>query len=199
MIDLGVHLIDLALWVLDFPGVGRVSADFLSDGEPLSRQGRAEDYAIATLDLETGAVARIACSWNRHPGFQAQISAAVHGRGGGATMRNVGGSLYYFTAQRYGDDAHETLDVRPDDWEGRAAKDWAVPTGRRRVFRRRRRPVRAGRQGPRPHLSALTGRCQVARVRRAQADSAITLAEAIMSAISTYSSGWWARSRMPGP
>ena len=27
----------------------------------------------------------------------------------------------------------------------------------------------------------------------------ITLALATMSAISTYSSGWWARSRMPGP
>ena len=38
-----------------------------------------------------------------------------------------------------------------------------------------------------------------ASVSKPQAASAITLAEATMSAITTYSSGWWARSRMPGP
>src|SRR5918995_990027 len=37
VIDLGVHLVDLALWTLDFPDVSGVSANLFACGEPLGR------------------------------------------------------------------------------------------------------------------------------------------------------------------
>src|SRR5690606_7783030 len=52
LIDLGVHLVDLALWALDFPAIGGVTASLLAGGRPLpATDGGVEDYATATIDL----------------------------------------------------------------------------------------------------------------------------------------------------
>jgi predicted dehydrogenase len=127
VMDLGVHLVDLALWVLDFPAVSEVSAKLFAGGEPLkSRADQVEDYAIASLELETGTSVRLACSWRLQAGRDAIISAAFYGTGGGACLRNVNGSFYDFAAERYRGTASETLSTPPDAWGGRAAADWAV-------------------------------------------------------------------------
>jgi predicted dehydrogenase len=128
--DLGVHLVDLALWTLGFPAVAEGSASLLAKGEPLAgRTDRVEDYAVATLDLADGAVVRLACSWRLQAGCDAEISAAFYGTEGGAALRNVGGSFYDFTAERYRGTSRETLAAPPDDWGGRAAADWATRLG----------------------------------------------------------------------
>jgi predicted dehydrogenase len=125
VMDLGVHLVDLALWTLDHPGVSRVSGRLFAGGEPLGGQpDRVEDFALATLELETGAVVRLACSWRLHAGRDAVISAAFYGTQGGAALRNVKGSFYDFVAERYRATSCETLAAPPDDWGGRAAADW---------------------------------------------------------------------------
>jgi predicted dehydrogenase len=124
VIDLGVHLVDLALWTLDFPRVRAVSSSLMAQGQPL-RAGQAEDYAVATLELESGAIVRLACSWRLHAGRDAEISAAFHGTAGGAAMRNLGGSFYDFSAERLQGTSRSTLSAPPDEWGGRAAVDWA--------------------------------------------------------------------------
>jgi len=124
VMDLGVHLVDLALWSLDFPQVERVSSDLLSGGRPL-REGQVEDYAVANLALDGGASVRLACSWRLPAGQEAVISAAFYGTEGGAALRNVGGSFYDFTAERFRGTSTETLSSPPDAWGGRAAADWA--------------------------------------------------------------------------
>jgi predicted dehydrogenase len=127
VMDLGVHLVDLALWTLDFPGIDGVSGRLFAGGEPLDgRADRAEDFAIATVEFETGAVVRLACSWGLHAGCDAVISAAFHGVLGGATLRNLHGSFYDFVAERHRGTTRETLAVPPDAWGGRAATDWAA-------------------------------------------------------------------------
>ena len=126
VMDLGVHLIDLALWVLDFPDVSEVSADLFAGGEQLTAADRTENYGIATLKLETGAVARIACSWHLHVGRDAVITAAFYGTEGGAELQNVNGSFYDFAAEHHRGTARETLACPPDGWFGRAAVDWAT-------------------------------------------------------------------------
>jgi predicted dehydrogenase len=125
VMDLGVHLVDLALWALDFPAVKNVSSALIAGGEPLT-PGKVEDYAVANIELETGASLRLACSWRLPAGCEAVISASFYGTQGGAALKNVGGSFYDFTAERYHGTTSEALTTPPDEWGGRAAADWAT-------------------------------------------------------------------------
>jgi predicted dehydrogenase len=126
VMDLGVHLVDLALWVLDFPEVSSITSKLFAGGELLGpAPDRVEDYALATLQLASGAVVQLACSWRLQAGRDAIISAAFYGTNGGAALHNVEGSFYDFVAERYRGTARETLASPPDAWGGRAAVDWA--------------------------------------------------------------------------
>lgn len=124
VIDLGVHLVDLALWALDFPEIADVHARLLAKGRPLGA-GECEDYAIATITLADGRVITLACSWNLPAGRDAIIGASFYGEGQGAGFRNENGSFFDFTAERWRGTATETLATPPDHWGGRAAADWA--------------------------------------------------------------------------
>ncbi len=127
VIDLGVHLVDLALWTLDFPAIRSVTAQLFSQGTPLDRHSdQVEDYAVATLDLATGTVVRLACSWRLHAGRDAVISASFHGAKAGAALHNIGGSFYDFAAERFEGTSTEMMAQPPDDWGGRAVQAWAT-------------------------------------------------------------------------
>ncbi len=126
VMDLGVHLVDLALWMLDFPEVAEVNGRLFAGGAPLAWPGQqVEDYATADLALADGTGIRIACSWRLQAGCEAEISAAFYGTAGGASMRNVGGSFYDFAADRLCGTQAERIAAPPDAWGGRAAQDWA--------------------------------------------------------------------------
>ena len=126
VIDLGSHLVDLALWSLEHESVVAVSSRLFAQGTPLRGHSNVvEDYATARLDLRGGGVVGLACSWKLAAGCDAVIEASFYGTRGGATLRNVGGSFYDFTAERLLGTARESLSTPPDDWGGRAALDWA--------------------------------------------------------------------------
>ena len=134
VIDLGVHLVDLALWALGFPEVVKVEGHLFAKGEPLpANPSIVEDFALATLTLEKGTVVRLACSWRLHAGQDAVISATFYGTEGGLALHNVDGSFYDFVAEHYRGTSRETISAPPDDWQGRAAVDWArrLAEGRR--------------------------------------------------------------------
>lgn len=124
VIDLGVHLVDLALWTLGFPVVEHVTARLFGGGAPIAPAG-VEDFATAELRTDTGATVRLACSWRLQAGRDAIIEAHFYGTQGGAALRNVDGSFYDFVAERYRGTATETLSNPPDEWGGRAAVAWA--------------------------------------------------------------------------
>jgi predicted dehydrogenase len=126
VMDLGVHLVDLALWTLDFPKLADVTATLLAQGERLGGRDRVEDYAVANLTTSDGIAIRLACSWRLHAGRDAEISVAFYGTEGGAALRNVGGSFYDFTAERHLGTRREPLASPPDAWGGRAAADWSL-------------------------------------------------------------------------
>jgi predicted dehydrogenase len=121
LLDLGTHLVDLALWTLGFPAVRRVAASLR--GEPL------EHYAAAQLEVEGGAAVRLACSWQLHLGRGCAFEASIYGTRGGTSMRNVDGSFFDFTAERHDGDGRTLLAAPPDDWGGRAAVEWAERVG----------------------------------------------------------------------
>ncbi|TFZ04337.1 Gfo/Idh/MocA family protein [Ramlibacter rhizophilus] len=125
-IDLGVHLVDLALWVLGFPEVRSVDSRLHAQGRRLAPgAGEVEDYAVAQMDLASGATVRLACSWNFSAGRDAVIEAHFHGRGGGLSMVNRAGSFYDFAAERYSGNQRSVLTEPPDAWGGRAIVQWA--------------------------------------------------------------------------
>jgi predicted dehydrogenase len=131
VIDLGIHLVDLALWTLGWPRVAGAESRLYSKGHPLGGAGGAvEDYALATLDLDGGAVVRLACSWHLPAGRDAVIEAAFYGDQGGAAFRNVGGSFYDFAAERFRGTAREPVAPEgaggSEPWGGRAAAAWAA-------------------------------------------------------------------------
>ena len=123
LIDLGVHLVDLVLWLFDFPDVLDARATLLRDGRPV-RDGEVEDYATGEMTLANGVHVRIACSWNLHAGRDAIIEANFYGTDGGACMRNEGGSFFDFSAELLKGQAREPIASPPDDWGGRAAAEW---------------------------------------------------------------------------
>lgn len=126
VIDLGIHLVDLALWMLDFPEVASVRSNLYAGGKPLDgRAGIVEDYAVAGMELSNGANVQLACSWRLQAGREAIIEASFYGTQGGAALRNVKGSFYDFTVERYRGTSSEVLSSPPDEWGGRAAVDWA--------------------------------------------------------------------------
>jgi predicted dehydrogenase len=125
VVDLGIHLIDAALWILDQPIVN-VSSRLFHKGESIDQfAGACEDYATARLDLANGAAIDLSCSWHLHAGRDAVIEASFYGTKGGASMRNVNGSFYDFVAERFNGTTRQLLAEPPDEWFGRAAVEWA--------------------------------------------------------------------------
>ena len=124
LIDLGTHLVDLALWMFNFPDVVEARATLLRHGLPIERPGEAEDYASGELILSNGVQVRIACSWELNAGRDAVIEARFYGTAAGAEMRNVDGSFLEFAADLLNGREGRPISSPPDDWSGRAAVDW---------------------------------------------------------------------------
>ncbi|GGF09055.1 Gfo/Idh/MocA family protein [Hymenobacter cavernae] len=126
VVDLGVHLVDLALWSLNFPQVQSVTSALFSKGQPLTNPAeQVEDYATASIALASGAHVQLTCSWNLPAGQEAIIGATFYGTQGGVAFRNLNGSFYDFAAERYYGTRTERLSSPPDEWSGRAGAVWA--------------------------------------------------------------------------
>jgi predicted dehydrogenase len=125
VMDLGIHLIDAALWILGFPKVLNVNSRLYSQGQQLDRQSNAvEDYATAQIDTDSGVTLNMQCSWRLPVGQNCIISAEFFGSRGGAAFHNVNGSFYDFVAERYEGTKRVHLVSPPDNWPGRAALEW---------------------------------------------------------------------------
>jgi predicted dehydrogenase len=133
LLDLGVHLIDLALWLTEARAVAAVAGRATAAGRPVAGGPGArgiDDFAAGWLEIETGAgeraTASLAVSWNAHAGEDATIRAAVFGTGGGAELRNVDGGFYDFELRRHRGCAREVACRESRDWMGRAIAAWTA-------------------------------------------------------------------------
>lgn len=126
VIDLGIHLVDLALWLLDRPKVTGVTSRLFAAGRPLPPGApEVEDHAVARLDLASGGVLELSCSWFLPAGRDAVIGATFWGTEGALSLQNVDGSFYDFRAERWHGTQREVLVEPPDEWGGRAVVAWA--------------------------------------------------------------------------
>ncbi len=127
LLDLGVHLIDLCLWILDSHGVRSVRGGAFRRGEPLGGRG-IDDFAIAQLELDDGVLVHLAVSWNAHAGTDCVIRTAFYGTHGGAEVRNIDGSFFDFEIVRFEGRGRRTIGRESGDWLGRAILDWVDHT-----------------------------------------------------------------------
>ena len=126
VIDLGIHLLDLALWVLGYPKVARVTSHLHAQGELLPKPVDVlEDHAFAELQFATGTTARLACSWRLPAGRDAVIEAAFYGTRGAAILRNLDGSFYNFVVEHCVGTTRNLIASDDSRWGGRAANAWA--------------------------------------------------------------------------
>lgn len=126
VMDLGIHLVDLALWSLDFPEVTSVQSSLYHQGKRLEKNtDQVEDYASVNMNTEKGTQINLQCSWNISAGQDAVIEARFYGTKGGLCFRNLEGSFYDFQAEKYEGTRTEILVSPPDHWSGAAATHWA--------------------------------------------------------------------------
>lgn len=125
VMDLGIHLVDAAMWLLNNGAAEQVTSHLFHKGKKLSAPFESiEDYATASLSLNNTQI-RLCCSWNLHAGRDAIIEMHFHGTQGGITITNVKGSFYDFEIMHFTGTARQQLAGYPDDWGGRALIHWA--------------------------------------------------------------------------
>ena len=126
VLDLGSHMLDLALRPLGFPRIARVQSSLFANGGSL-KSDEVEDYGVAMIETVDGAVINLSCCWNLHVGREADIEIAFYGTEGGAKLRNIDGSFYDFVGERFRGTHTELLsDPRDSQWQwgGLAAIEW---------------------------------------------------------------------------
>jgi predicted dehydrogenase len=125
LVDLGSHLIDLALWLTDSAGAQVVSARLRRGGGPVSPEtDEVEDFAVAQLDASSGATVRLACSWFLPAGHDCVFECTLYGTEGAVSMRNRDGSFYDFVAERLTGTTTEALTTPGEDWGARGIAAW---------------------------------------------------------------------------
>jgi len=126
LLDLGIHMLDLALWSLDFPKINNVSSYLFKSGKMLEKGAKqVEDFSTANLSTAGGTTINLQCSWHISAGREAVIEAKFFGTAGGAAFKNVNGSFYDFTAEKYKGTQTEILVSPPENWSGNAGLVWA--------------------------------------------------------------------------
>jgi predicted dehydrogenase len=128
LLDLGSHLLDLALRPLEYPRISRVESSLFSRGELLKKRGQEiEDYVVATIQTADNTVINLSCCWNLNVGRDAEIAIAFYGTEGGAALRNVNGSFFDVVGERFNRTQTETLSATADanwKWGGLVTVDW---------------------------------------------------------------------------
>ena len=128
LLDLGIHLLDLACWSIESDEITEAQARRFSKGELITSADQdVEDYAAVELRTLDDVVINLQCSWNLNLGMEAQIELAFYGTKGGAALRNVNGSFFDFKAEQFTGTTSKSLSTAEDSgwkWGGLAAIDW---------------------------------------------------------------------------
>ena len=126
VLDLGIHLIDLAQWLMGERGFNRLRSRLWYGGGGVPPSDDAvEDTAVADWETPSGAQVRLACSWRLHAGQEAVIAAAFYGTQGAVRLRNLHGSFYDFAVEHCVGTGATPLAANDSEWGGRAIVDWA--------------------------------------------------------------------------
>jgi predicted dehydrogenase len=125
VIDLGIHLVDLALWILNYPELNAVQSNLFFKGQLLAQGTDAvEDYAAAQLLFNNKVSVQLSCSWHLPAGCDAVIKAVFYGTQGGISFSNINGSFYDFITVRFHGTSRQVISSGQDNWGGKATVAW---------------------------------------------------------------------------
>jgi predicted dehydrogenase len=162
LIDLGVHVLDLALYLLGEPDVVSVSAATYAELGPQGRGGavgsnkmlvgssyEVEDLATAFVRLTNGTTLLLEASWATHGSAGDDFGVTLYGSEGGAEIR-VKNYTWEDTLRIYTDVADAPAEVHPRLTKGEGhlavvrefvniirSGDWAMHTGAQGLYRTR--------------------------------------------------------------
>lgn len=126
VLDLGIHMLDLAMWALGFPEIKSIQSKLFKEGKRIfGNTEEVEDFATVNMTTQQNVAIDLQCSWNLHAGKDAAIEAVFYGTQGGVAFKNVNGSFYDFIAEKYTGTKTETIVSQPEDWGGNACRSWA--------------------------------------------------------------------------
>jgi predicted dehydrogenase len=116
LIDLGVHRLDLALWLMGYPKptwvIGRTYDEIAA---PLAKKAKkaydVEDLAAGMITFENGASLIVEASWACNMGQNELMETRLMGTKGGLVQRNVGEG-YDFEAELYLDKNGAQFDMK---------------------------------------------------------------------------------------
>ncbi|MDA0337896.1 MAG: Gfo/Idh/MocA family oxidoreductase [bacterium] len=119
LIDLGVHRLDLALWLMGYPDPIAVSGSTYNRiAGPLAKEERkafdVEDLACGLVKFANGATLILEASWALNQQEREHMTTNLYGDRGGLVHRNVGGG-YDFTAEIFTDEGGDQF-TKKLDW-----------------------------------------------------------------------------------
>jgi predicted dehydrogenase len=91
LIDLGVHRLDLALWLMDYPrpiAVTGKTYNHLARKKFKSGEFDCEDFSVAMIRFENGATLYLAASWDGHQQEQTEQTMQMYGTEGSIFERD---------------------------------------------------------------------------------------------------------------
>ncbi len=148
LIDLGVHRLDLALWLMGYPEPIAVSGStFNMIAKDLARKQKkkysVEDLACGIIKFRNGATLIIEASWASNIGENEQMITTLCGTKGGLAQKNTGGG-YDFTAEVYTEERGNLFTKKFDRPTGQ------VPTAQAEFIDsilKKRKPMATGEDG----------------------------------------------------
>lgn len=124
MLDIGIHVLDMAMYLLGEPQTATVSAATHAELGPAGRGGsgasksgsgnafEVEDIASAFIRLESGATLTLETSWAGYAGSGDSFGVTLFGTEGGAVM-NVENYAHAGTVQIYADSLGDPVTITP--------------------------------------------------------------------------------------
>jgi predicted dehydrogenase len=119
LIDLGVHRLDLALWLMDYPEPEWVMGSTYNHiaSELAAKEGKkfdVEDFACGMIKFKNGATLEVEASWAGNIRENEQMSTTLMGKDGGLHQYNLKGG-YEFHVECYQEKAgcHYDLHLHP--------------------------------------------------------------------------------------
>jgi len=118
LVDLGVHRLDLALWLMGFPEPVAVSGStYNAIASRLARAARkrfdVEDLACGLVKFANGPTLILEASWALNQGEGEHMVTALYGDRGGLVHRNVGGG-YEFAAEVFTEEGGDLFTKKLD-------------------------------------------------------------------------------------